>query len=66
MALADYGKIGAFVVDRINQVADWLKKRKRRSDVQGMAKDVADNDNASINKRVSDLQRKAKNRDDSR
>src|SRR3990167_1486110 len=60
MAMADWGKIGAFIVTRIDQLGSWLSKRSRRKNVQNMEKDVADNNNSTINKRVSDLKNKAK------
>lgn len=54
-----------WITDRISQVSNWLKKKNRRDNVQGMEKDVVDNNNSAINKRMSELKQKAKNRDDS-
>lgn len=64
MALGEGLKAFNWITDRIDQVSKWLGRKKRRENVQGMEKDVADGNNTAINKRVSDLKQKAKNRDD--
>ena len=66
MALADYGKIGVFVIDRINQVSGWLKGKNRRKDVQTMDTALSNNDDSVINDKLSKLKDKVKNREDSK
>ena len=66
MGLADWGTIGAFAVKGIDNFSKWLKRKNRRDNVQGFDKTVDNRDVDGVNKRVSDLQRKAKNRNDSK
>ena len=54
-----------WITERVGQFSNWLKKKNRRDDVQSMEKDVLSDDNVAINKRVSALKRKVKNRKDS-
>ena len=61
----NWGKILAFIVDGIKKLCDWLRKNKRRKNVQGMDKDIHNDNNASINKRVRDIKEQAKNRENS-
>ncbi len=66
MGFAETFKVIGWVTDRIDQVAKWLKQKGRRDSIQGMEKDVAGDDNTAINKRLSDLAKKAKDRDDAK
>ncbi len=66
MGMADYGKIGAFVIDRVNQVSNWLKGKNRRKDVQTMDNALSTDNNNVINDKLSKLKNKVKNREDSR
>jgi hypothetical protein len=66
MALADYGKIGVFVVDRINQVSGWLKGKNRRKDVQTMEGAINSGDNATVNSKLNKLHNDVKNKADSK
>ncbi len=65
MSLGEGLKAFNWLTARIDQLSKFIKKKVRRDNVQGMEKDVTDNDNTAINKRVSLLKQKAKNRDDS-
>jgi hypothetical protein len=66
MGLNEWLKAFNWVTDRIGQFSNWLKKKNRRNNVQSMEKDVATDNNVAINKRVSELRKKAKDREDSR
>ena len=65
MALSQYVKALNWITDRIDQFSSWLERKKKRDAVQGMEKDVADNNASGVDKRLSDLQRKAKDKSDS-
>jgi hypothetical protein len=65
-AVKDYGKIGAFIVTGINNFSNWIKRKVRRDNVQGMDKDVDNNNTSGISDRLHDLKNAAKNRDDSK
>lgn len=65
-AMPGWGQVIGQAFKWIVQIGDWFTKRNRRSNVQGMRNDVANDNNAAINKRMQQLKQKAKNRDDSR
>lgn len=48
-----------------SNIGNWFKKKGRRDAVQGMEKDVASDNNSGINRRLRNLFRKAKNKNDS-
>ena len=48
-----------------DNIGKWFQKKGKRDAVQGMEKDVLSDNDSGINKRMSTLARKAKNKRDS-
>ena len=65
-AIADWGKVGAFIAGGVNNFSKWLKRRIIRSDVQGFNKAVDKRNVRHINRRLFNLKKKRKDKDDSR
>ena len=66
MGLADGLKIGAFVVDRINQVSNWIKGKRRKDDVQTMDKAIDSDNSATVNAKLDKLRDSVKDKQDRR
>lgn len=64
--LGDALKIGSFVVDRIGQVAGWLKRKARREDVQKMDDAIDNNNGAVVNDKLNKLRNSVKDKQDGR
>jgi glutamyl-tRNA reductase len=65
MALSQYVKALNWITDRIDQFSSWLERKKKRDAVQSMEKNVADNNASGVDKRLSELKQKAKDKSDS-
>lgn len=55
-----------WITERITQISNWLKARTRRKDVQTMDDAIDDGDDKIINKKLTELEEKVKNREDSK
>ena len=65
-AIADWGKVGAFVAKGVDTFSKWLKKSRRRKHVQKFNKAVDKRNLRHINRRLFNLKKKRKDKDDSR
>ena len=60
MALADWAKIGAFIVTGVTTFSLWLKRHNKRRYNESIEKDVDNRNAAALDKRLHDLKEEAK------
>jgi len=60
-----WGKVLEYMLGGFDKLTHWVKRSKRRKDVQTMDEAVDANDSATVSNKLSELKRKEKNRRDS-